>query len=73
MKETRKARFHYNEKEDMFELQINTGDGWGFCTGYRCFAPAQDPDGEKNFISWTVLEKLNELQNLGYEIDFHRV
>ena len=73
MKETRKARFHYNEKEDMFELQINTGDGWGFCTGYRCFAIAERPDGEKNFISWTVLEKLKELQNLGYEIDFHRV
>lgn len=71
-KEIRKARFVYNAEEDMFELEINTGDGWGFCTGYRCFAPAQDPNGEKNFISFTVLNKLAELQYLGYEIDFQR-
>lgn len=72
MKEIRKARIQYNEAEDMFELQINTGDGWGFCTGYRCFARADDPEHETNFISWTILDKLKELQNLGYEIDFHR-
>lgn len=72
MKEMRKARFHYNENEDTFELLINTGDGWGLCCGYKCRACAEAPDGEKNFISWTVLEKLKELQNLGYEIDFHR-
>ena len=70
MKETRKAKIVYNQEEDSFEIHINTGDGWGFCTGYRCFAIAKDPDGEKNFISWTVLRKLDELQKLGYEINF---
>ena len=34
---------------------------------------AEAPDGETNFISWTILDKLRELQGLGYEIDFYRV
>lgn len=72
MKETRKARIVYNSKDDSFEIHINTGDGWGFCTGYSCWA-REGGDGEKNFISWTILDKLRELQDFGYEIDFHRV
>lgn len=72
MKEIRKARIHYNEKEDAFEIQINTGDGWGLETSYRCRKDAQYPEGDANFISWKILDKLEQLQYLGYEIDFHR-
>ena len=69
-KEKLRAKVVYNEKEDSFEIYINTGDGWGFCTGYRCFTIAKDPNGEPNFISFTVLKKLAELQAYGYEIDY---
>lgn len=69
----KKAKVFYNEKEDAFEIHTNPGDGWGLCTSYRCFAIAKNPTGEPNFISFTVLKKLAELQYLGYQIDYSAI
>ena len=63
----RKARIVYNPNEDSFEVQINVGDGWGLETGYHCVA--REKGGPTNFISWTILDKLAQLQSLGYKID----
>lgn len=68
MKEVRKAKIVYNETTDAFEVQINTGDGWGVETIYKCVA--REPGGGTNFISWRILRKLDQLQELGYQIDF---
>ena len=69
----KKAKVIYNEKEDAFEIHINTGDGYGLCTSYRCFTIAKDPNGDPNFISFTVLKKLAELELFGYEITFRNL
>lgn len=69
----KKAKVIYNEKEDAFEIHINTGDGWGLCTAYRCFTIAKNPNGEPNFISFTVLKKLAELEQLGYQTTFKAI
>lgn len=66
----KEARIIYNEKEDAFEIQINTGDGWGLETSYRCRKDAQYPDGPADFINWRIIEKLSKLKYLGYNIDF---
>lgn len=66
MKETRKARIIYNSKEDMFEVQINTGDGWGLEKGYRCVA-REGGDGTTDFISWRIVDTIQKLTALGYK------
>lgn len=66
MKETRKARIIYNSKEDMFEVQINTGDGWGLETGYRCVA-CEGGNGATEFISWRIIDTIQTLTARGYK------
>lgn len=67
MKETRKAKVIYNQNEDRFEVHINTGDGWGLETAYQCLDSSKGK-GTTEFIHWSVLAKLAQLQHLGYDI-----
>lgn len=64
----KKARIVYNIKKDQFELQTNTGDGWGLETAYTCVAREGRP-GETDFIHFSVLGILGRLQCYGYDID----
>lgn len=66
----KEARVIYNEKEDAFEIQINTGDGWGLETSYRFRKDADYPEADADFISWRIIDKLGKLQYLGYKIKF---
>ena len=63
----KKARIIYNANEDKFEIQINTGDGWGLDTAYRCVA-REGGNGDTEFINWRILDKLRELAYQGYSI-----
>ena len=69
----KKARVIYRESTDQFEIQINTGDGWGLDTAYNCTASARNPMGNADFIHFGILKKLAELQYLGYEISFKKL
>lgn len=66
----KKARVIYNENTDQFEVQYNAGDGWETETAYNCVASNKKPMGDANFISWTILRELANLENLGYKISF---
>ena len=63
----KKARIIYNSKEDKFEVQINTGDGWGLETAYHCVA-REGVDGTTDFISWRIIDKIQTLIMMGYQI-----
>ena len=63
----KKARIMYNGEEDKFEIQINTGDGWGLDQAYKC---VEGPNGYNDFIHFQFIIKLQELQYQGYEINF---
>lgn len=62
----KKARIIYNNAKDQFEVQINTGDGWGLETAYRCVA-REGGDGTTDFISWRIIDKIQTLTMLGYK------
>ena len=64
----KKARIVYNPGEDSFEVQINTGDGWGLDTGFFCVAKTGET--ETNYVHFRILNKLGELQQQGYKIEF---
>ena len=66
----RNARIIYNELHDAFDLEINTGDGWGLDSRYNCHTSTKNPMGDANFISFTILKKLRQLEDLGYKIHF---
>ena len=64
-----KAKVIYNEKEDAFEIWINTGDGWGFSKSYKCQPRANQKDGEENtLIHFSLITTLREMQEYGYKI-----
>lgn len=71
-KQKLKARIRYEQKEDGREgyaVEILTHEGtWGLDRFF--YLVAREGDDEKNFIHWTIFEKLAGLQALGYEIDF---
>lgn len=66
----KKARVIYNEEYDAFDIEINTGDGWGLETRYPCHTSTKNPMGNANFISFTILKVLAQLEYLGYKIHF---
>lgn len=69
MANIKKARIVYNKEADSFDIEINTGDGWGLETSYPCRRSANKPDAEEaEFISWRILEKIKLLKLWGYEI-----
>lgn len=69
----RKAKVIYNDVEDQFEIQINTGDGWGLESAYPCHTSTKNPMGDANFIHFTVLKSLAMLENFGYTITFEEI
>lgn len=69
----KKARVVYNNTFDSFDIEILTDEGWGLCTRYTCQNSTKNPDSEPNMIHFSALNKLSELQWLGYHIDFTKL
>lgn len=65
---TKKARVIYNEEFDSFDVEIKTEDGWGLDQRYKCQVSSQSRTGEANCIHFGILNKINELQWLGYDV-----
>ena len=65
-----KARVIYTEQEDAYDIEINTGDGWGLCTRYPCHTSTKNPMGNADYISFRILKEIVHLQNIGYTISF---
>ena len=64
------ARVIYNEEFDSFDVEINTGDGWGLETRYPCHTSTKNPMGNANFIHFGIIRKLEILQACGWKITF---
>ena len=55
---------------DGYAVEINTGDGWGLDTFYECrVIKQQDDDAEPEFIHFSILQKINHLMELGYQVE----
>ena len=68
---TRKlARIKYNHRLDTYEIETNTGNGWDLETAYLLHPSAKTPEKGRAFIHYSFIIKLQDLQNMGYEIDF---
>lgn len=68
----KKAKVIYNPTDDKYEIytDIENGEGWNFCAGYAFMASAKNPNGEKCLLSYRIITKLCELEQLGYQITF---
>lgn len=64
------ARVRYNQPDDMFviELYDNETETWDFSMGYKCMACDKEPNGEKNFIYYGIINEIFKLMDLGYEV-----
>lgn len=67
------ARLRYHKDEDgregyAIEVSGNPDKGWGLDTWYP-LVPKDGGNGETDFIHWSILRKLGDLQRLGYEVD----
>lgn len=67
------ARLRYHKHEDgregyAIEIRSNSNDDWGLDTWYP-LVPKDGGNGETDFIHWSILSKLGDLQRLGYVID----
>ena len=67
-----KARIRYEMNGDREGYAIHIKDletgEWGLESWFPLVAK-EGGNGENNFIHWTFLVKLNELQTFGYDID----
>ena len=66
----KKARVHYNEKFDAFDIEIMTEDGWELASEYSCHKSTLHPDGGANYIHFGILRKIADLQHMGYTVKF---
>ena len=66
--ETRKAKIIYNSTDDAYEIWIDTGEGWGFCRSYKC--RVRQGGDEPEFIHFSIISSLAEMERFGYEITF---
>ena len=69
------ARLRYCKRQDgrvgySIEVRSSSNGEWGLDTWFPLVA-ADGWDGETDYIHWTILRKLSELQHLGYEIDLN--
>ncbi len=66
------ARLRYCKKEDGregYSIEVRSGNGeWGLDTWFPLFA-RDGGNGQTDYVHWSILSKLNNLQQLGYEID----
>lgn len=65
----KKARVRFEEREGQegYKIEINTGDGWCF----ESWFPLVRKEGGKatDFIHWSILAKLGQMQAQGYKLD----
>lgn len=66
----RKARIKYNDTYDAYDVEINTGDGWGLDRRYHLQKSIKKPEEETCMISYQFIIKMSELQSQGYTINF---
>lgn len=67
-----KAQLRYHKQEDGREgyaINIYTDGEWGLDTWYPLVERKDRNDGEPDYVHWSILRKLAELQAWGYEID----
>lgn len=69
----RKAKITYNPETDSYEIHINVGDGWGFDCSFRCVEKKDSKTESKDFIHFSFVSKMAELQHQGYTIDFTKL
>lgn len=71
-KATMKAQLRYSRKEagrEGYTLNIQSDGEWTMDSFFPLFA-RENGDGEADFVHWSLLRKLHDLQELGYDIDF---
>lgn len=66
----KKARVHYNEKFDAFDIEIKTEDGWELISEYSCHKSTLHPYSGANYIHFGILRKIADLQHMGYNVKF---
>lgn len=64
----KEAKIIYNHTDDAYEIWINTGDGWGFCKSYKC--RVRQGGDEPEFIHYSFVSSLAEMEAFGYKITF---
>lgn len=65
----RKARIRYDEENDMFMLELNTGDGWELSFGTKCArAAGEGNDAAPMMVHCRILMKLREAIDYGYKL-----
>lgn len=69
----KKARVIYNEVEDTFEVQFTSDGEWVTDTSYTCQPSARHTMGDANFIHFSILKKLAQLEYMGYKISFQKL
>lgn len=69
----RKARVKYNPDRDSYVIEINTGDGWDFCCSFPCVIKKDSKTGTADFIHYSFVSKMSELQHQGYTLDFKQL
>ena len=67
----KKAKVIYNQKNDAYEIWINTGDGWGFSKSYKC--RVRQGGEEPEFIHFSIITSLAEMEQWGYKITFQNL
>ena len=70
-KYTLRAQLRYHKQDDGREgyaINIFSDGEWGLDSWFPLVA-REGGDGETDFVHWSILNKLSQLQNLGYDID----
>ena len=69
MKARVKYTENYNDREG-YLVEINTGDGWGLDTFFPLVASARFPMGDANYVHFSLINKIAQLNDLGYRVTF---
>jgi len=67
-----KAQLRYLKREDGREgyaINIYDNGEWVLDSWYPLVERKDHGNGESDYVHWSILCKLSELQNLGYDID----
>lgn len=64
----RYIRIRYNKSTDSFELQVSTDNQktWSMMKAYKCYAIAKRPDGEPQYIHYSVITQINQALDFGF-------
>lgn len=58
---------------DSYDIEINTGDGWGLDMRFKLQKSIKNPKEETCMMSFQFVTKCAELQWQGYEINFKTI